>query len=92
MNMSAKQSVINLTSSMGASVEYGGKPFEIVLDAPTGYVWNAIDLHTMVYSQWDSEPTINLWKHALKDMQCGISKCNNAECDTCNNPAPDGKI
>lgn len=56
------------------------------IDAPTGFTWNANGSHTIavqfenaVGQRWTREA----FKEAANDMNAGISRCEDPECDFC---------
>ena len=80
-----KQKVLALVKELDAEIEIrnGDGPFEIIIDAPDGFIWSGDGLHCLVHSQWDDQPTTELWQDAFSRMSNGLEKCNEPDCDYC---------
>jgi hypothetical protein len=83
--MTTKQQVLALVAELGGEIEIrkGDGPFEIIIDAPDGKLWASDGLHCLVHSQWDDQPTIELWRDALERVRAGLEPCEDDECDYC---------
>lgn len=84
--MTVKQKVLARVGELGGEIEIrkGDGPFEIIIDAPEGFLWTGDGLHCLVHSQWDDQPTIELWRDAWRRINAGLERCHDPECDECN--------
>ena len=58
-------------------------PNDIDAGSPKGYIFNATECHTLVASIWDDETPAQIRYMFIKDLQQGLSKCNDEKCDYC---------
>lgn len=84
--MTIKQRVLARVAELNGEIEIrkGNGPFEIIIDAPDGYLFAGDGLHCLVHSQWDTDPTGPLWQDALNRMSYGLEPCDDPDCDVCN--------
>lgn len=79
-----KQRVIAKVEAVGGEIEIRkGHPFEIIIDAPDGYLWKGDGLHCLVHSVWDDQKTTELWQDAWRRISDGLEQCDDSECDAC---------
>lgn len=86
--MTNQQKIKKLAKELGATIEdaSGGTTYTYNIDAPHGYTWAADGgLHCIV--AWcyrgDKSWCDEMWADALERMQCGIEKCDEIDCEMC---------
>jgi len=84
--MGYKQTAYARAEALGATIDDDG--CTIMVDAPTGKVFSAIELHAMPYDvTWGyTEPggTKPVWWYIIDDLKYGIEDCTNIHCEYCN--------
>lgn len=81
---SYKQRVLERVTELGAKVEINtASPLDLNVDAPVGYKWTSVGVHSVVGSQWDGESEASVWRSLLKDLEGGLEKCDTPDCDSC---------
>jgi len=62
-----------------------GHDTTIYVNAPPGFVWSSEGIHCLTGGTWnyDKQWLQDVFKDLIKRINYGITKCENAECDIC---------
>ncbi len=79
--MANKAQVMKRVEELGCTIDYDGE--EVTIDAPDGY-WFVAGIHGFTNVKSEGENTMSeVWDECLMDMQGGIERCTDKECDIC---------
>ncbi len=69
-----------LAKKMACTIESGGDPYEVLIQAPKGFHFDE-GIHEMVNSTWDDESPADIWRNAYTRLSISILDPCTKECE-----------
>ena len=85
MRKRTRREVLHLADKHGGKVDIKSEApdLHVAIEAPAGHIWSSFEVHELVSSQWDDDPTWTVWNDLYEGLAMGTEECTVPDCEWC---------